>query len=344
MHASALLLVPLLLVSYVSAHGMVAQVTVNGVTDTGKIPGISSNRNTAIRQINTQNPTYGAENPALNCGPLAARASNVLNVNPGDTMSFKWTTADPNQTWRHDTGPIITYLANCGDVSCTDFDSTRAQFFKIKQEGQKSNGRWVQGDLMEGALATVQIPSTLAPGNYLIRHEIISLHIANRFREAEFYPSCIQIKVGGSGTGRPLQSELVTFPGAYSDNDAGIFYRDRDGPYQFPGPAIAAFVNGGPSGSAPNPDNAANPAPSSTRVAPSTTAANVAPTNTGAPAVPVNNGSAGQTRPKQKCKARASAKRSADNAPAMYPRHFSRIMRRALASGSFTRDASPAAR
>jgi hypothetical protein len=312
---------------------MVAQVTVSGVTDTGRIPGSGGGRDTAIRQISSQDPNYGTDNPALNCGPNAKPAAKVLSANPGDTMSFKWTTADPNQTWRHNTGPIITYLANCGSQSCAEFDSSNARFFKIKQDGVKSNGQWVQGDLMNGALATATLPSTLAPGNYLVRHEIISLHLANEApRKAEFYPSCIQIKVGGSGTGRPLDNELVTFPGAYNDNDKGLFGFSADN-YQFPGPAIAAFVNGGPSGAGGNADTGAS---SSRPKGASSTAATGAPKSTNtAGATPANNGSAVSAQPKQGCRvARRSAKAS------LFPRHYSRVMRRAIDSGSFERAAS----
>ena len=98
---------------------------------------------------------------------------------------------------------------------------------------------------MAGAQADVTIPSTLAPGNYIIRHEIISLQNAVAEGGAEFYPACTQLNVGGSQTGAPTADELVSFPGAYSDTDPGIFdpsVYDTSGVYVFPGPPIAAFV------------------------------------------------------------------------------------------------------
>jgi hypothetical protein len=63
---------------------------------------------------------------------------------------------------------------------------------------------------------------------------------------AEFYPACSQLQVGGSGTGKPTTSELVTFPGGYHDNDPGIYDPTVYNPgsnYTFPGPPIAAFVD-----------------------------------------------------------------------------------------------------
>lgn len=65
------------------------------------------------------------------------------------------------------------------------------------------------------------LPNDLAPGGYLIRHEIIALHLATSMGGAEFYPMCTQVTIGGSGSGAP--SQTVSFPGAYSDSDPGIY-------------------------------------------------------------------------------------------------------------------------
>lgn len=79
---------------------------------------------------------------------------------------------------------------------------------------------------MAGGPANVTIPSNIAPGNYIIRHEIIALHLSNEMGGAEFYPSCSQLNISGSGTGAPTSSELVSLPGAYADNDPGIYVPD----------------------------------------------------------------------------------------------------------------------
>jgi hypothetical protein len=72
------------------------------------------------------------------------------------------------------------------------------------------------------APANVTIPSTLAPGNYLLRSEIISLQLAMTAGGAEFYPACIQLQIGGSQTQGPTSSEECLFPGCYTDDEAGI--------------------------------------------------------------------------------------------------------------------------
>ena len=86
---------------------------------------------------------------------------------------------------------------------------------------------------MTGKPISATVPKNLAPGNYLIRHEIIALHLAEKVGGAEFYPSCTQVKVGGSGNGTPKSSELVSFPGGYSDTDPGIVGGNVSNVYSF---------------------------------------------------------------------------------------------------------------
>ena len=135
-------------------------------------------------------------------------------------------------------GPMLTYMASCGSTTCDKFDSTTAKWFKIQEVGLDSSTEsgWVLADLMNGTPANITLPSNLAPGNYLLRHEIIALHLGNVMGGAEFYPSCSQIIVGGSGTGQPSDDELVSLPGAYSDSDPGIYVPSvsRQSSYIFP--------------------------------------------------------------------------------------------------------------
>ncbi|KAL0957318.1 hypothetical protein HGRIS_001126 [Hohenbuehelia grisea] len=213
---SLLLLVAL---PHVYAHGFVARVIIDGKSYEGNHPSGHTNPS-PIRKISTQDPNYGANNPALNCGPDAEAGSLVADARPGSKIQFIWTDA-AGGNWPHNTGPIITYLGLCGSITADKCDSTTVKWYKIHQHGKKPNGHWVQEDLMSRAPATMTLPLDLAPGNYLIRHEIISLHLAAQGK-AEFYPSCVQIKVGGNGKGGPSPNDLVTFPGCYQDSDPGI--------------------------------------------------------------------------------------------------------------------------
>jgi hypothetical protein len=49
----------------------------------------------------------------------------------------------------------------------------------------------------EGKPRSVVIPKELENGQYILRHEIIALHLAINKDQAEFYTSCIQLEVTG---------------------------------------------------------------------------------------------------------------------------------------------------
>jgi len=87
------LLIPLLTAAYVSAHGFLSTVTINGKAFTGNIPS-GKKSPSVIRQVSTQDPNKGAQNPALTCGPNASAGSLVADANPGDTVTFDWRAAD----------------------------------------------------------------------------------------------------------------------------------------------------------------------------------------------------------------------------------------------------------
>ncbi|KAJ2923060.1 hypothetical protein H1R20_g14034, partial [Candolleomyces eurysporus] len=124
--------------------------------------------------------------------------------------------------WPHNTGLMITYLADCGKVLCSKFDSTKPRWCKIHQVGKKPNGgEWFQANLMQGGKVSAKLPENIQPGNYLVQHKIITLHLAQNQEGAEFYPACTQLHIGGSGTGVPTKDELVSLN------------------YQFPGPAVS---------------------------------------------------------------------------------------------------------
>ena len=85
----------------------------------------------------------------------------------------------------------------------------------------------------------VKIPADIAPGDYLLRAEVIALHVAGGLNGAQFYPSCYQITVAGSGSATPAG---VSFPGAYKNTDPGILVdiHAKMSSYVDPGPTVYA--------------------------------------------------------------------------------------------------------
>ncbi|KAH0826360.1 glycosyl hydrolase family 61-domain-containing protein [Lanmaoa asiatica] len=260
----------------VRAHGYVAQVTIDGTVYVGNVPNAQPTPS-IVRQINNIAPVKGASNSYLNCGQDAQKATLVANANPGSQVQLLWKDGD-GTNWPHNIGPIMTYMASCGNTTCDQYDSTNAEWFKIDETGlEPGNVTWYQQNIMNGSPANVTIPSTLQSGQYLIRHEIIALHLATTVGGAEFYPSCTQVNVGGSQVGTASASEEVTFPGGYSDTDPGIYdptVFDTPVQYTFPGPPIASFVSGtsDPSGSSSSTGSASGvPTSSSPSASPTVT-------------------------------------------------------------------------
>jgi len=278
------------LIPSVHAHGFVYNFYVDGTDNQGNIPSGTTNPS-PIRQVTSQDPIKGATNPSVNCGAGAPNAALVVDAMPGSNLTWDWRTASLGK-WPHNTGPMMTYLASCGSTTCDQFDSRTAKWFKISQVGKDNSGTWVQQQLMNGGVFSANLPENLAPGGYLVRHEIIALHLATQVGGAEFYPSCQQINVGGNGTGGPTQDELLSFPGAYSDNDPGIFDPDvfnSGATYVFPGGPVAKFVTSPSDGNGNG--TSSGILPSSTRRPTSTTnvMSTAVPTNTRDPQTTPSN-------------------------------------------------------
>ncbi|KAH9980127.1 glycosyl hydrolase family 61-domain-containing protein, partial [Lactifluus volemus] len=226
-----------------AAHGYVTKVVIDGTPYSGNVPGAQPT-DSPIRQIADISPVKGAQNLDINCGLAAQLATMVVPANPGSVVEFFW--GDPNQgNWPHNTGPIMTYMGACDSSTCDKFNGSTAKWFKVDQLGIKPDGStWYQQDVMNKEPVFVTLPDDVSSGGYLIRHEIIALHLAVNLGGAEFYPSCTQILVGGSKTGTPNQT--VSFPGAYNDNDPGIYdptVFDRGSPYVFPGPPVSNLAS-----------------------------------------------------------------------------------------------------
>ena len=121
--------------------------------------------------------------------------------------------------------------------------TTGLQWFKIGEDGL-NNGKWaVDTMIANGGWHYVTVPSCVAPGEYLLRIELIALHSAGSQAQAQFYMECAQIRITGSGTNSG--ANLVSFPGAYKASDPGILVNIYNNagqpngggrPYAIPGP------------------------------------------------------------------------------------------------------------
>ncbi|KAF6762678.1 glycosyl hydrolase family 61-domain-containing protein [Ephemerocybe angulata] len=315
--------------SQVMGHGFVSTFSVvGGKSYAGNPPGEGTTHDpSVVRQVQSKTPVKGVDDPDMACGTGAKPALLAADVNPGDTVAFSWRGGTGESNWVHEKGPIVTYMASCGSVPCAEFDALKAKWFKVADLMQKSDGTWYMADVMhQGAAIEVKIPSTLAAGNYLIRQEMIAIHLANTIGGVEIFPSCTQLKVGGSQTGKPDASELVSFPGAYKADSPALFIPEVfEARHKFvvPGPAIAKIA-GGKGGSGPTSSSTATTtkAVATETTTSSTTSTSTAASSTPSPvmnaAKPPSTSTASQATPKpttvRKCKRKRSeriAKRAA---------------------------------
>ncbi|KAH8722630.1 glycoside hydrolase [Phaeosphaeriaceae sp. PMI808] len=207
----------------VSAHGYLKSIEVNGQSylawQVNQDDYVTPEPVRYARRIRDNGPVPDFTTTNITCnvgGNIPAKG--IIPVKPGDQVKLKW-----DQWGSSHSGPVMNYLADCGG-SCANFKGdTGTPWVKFDQMAYDTSKSppWGSDFLAkQGASWTVTIPN-LKPGEYIIRHEILGLHVAGTRMGAQFYPACVQVKVGGSGT-KNLPSG-VALPGAYDPDDkAGI--------------------------------------------------------------------------------------------------------------------------
>ncbi|KAJ5826707.1 Glycoside hydrolase family 61 [Penicillium robsamsonii] len=211
----------------------------------------------------------GYSGPDIICHKEATPGALSAEVKAGGSVELQWTEWPESHH-----GPVITYMANCnGD--CSKVDKTTLEFFKIDEagliDGSNVPGKWASDDLIAANNSrTVTIPSAIAAGNYVLRHEIIGLHSAGETNGAQNYPQCLNLKVTGGGSDTP---KGVLGTKLYKAADPGILvniYTAMDS-YKIPGPALYTGAASGSSTTAP----ASTTTAAATTTAPTTTASTV---------------------------------------------------------------------
>lgn len=153
--------------------------------------------------------------PWIVCNNPGSYAEEVAVIEAGSEISAYY------RGWPHDIGPILTWMAYCGPelTSCASFNGTGKHWFKIAQQGLMSgtigSGLWAQKDMVNKNFTwTVTIPETLRGGAYLVRHELIALHVP---LTPEFYPECAHFFVESKENGEPSQEYLASIPGVWAE-------------------------------------------------------------------------------------------------------------------------------
>lgn len=168
------------------------------------------------RQWASIDPIFSVDDPFIACNNPGVPPPAYIPIQAGENITAVY------WYWLHPVGPMTVWLAPCnGD--CAKVNVNEAGWFKIWEAGLLSGnvpeGMWWQKQFQnwDGSpdLWPVTIPTTLKPGLYMIRHEILSIHIENK---PQFYPECAHLNVSGKGSVLPPKEYLKKFPGAYDSN------------------------------------------------------------------------------------------------------------------------------
>ena len=104
-------------------------------------------------------------------GNVPVNATTVIPA--GTTIDFLWT------EWKSDhPGPIMTYLARCPNGCASFKGDTGNVWVKIQQDGYDASKDppWASKRLYTvNSTWSATIPKTIAPGEYILRHEILGL-------------------------------------------------------------------------------------------------------------------------------------------------------------------------
>ncbi|KAK0391570.1 hypothetical protein NLU13_1070 [Sarocladium strictum] len=250
------------------AHGYVATYTVNGVDFEGfrrlDAPPIPNSVGWSFSTPD-EGSVLDISSPDMVCRHDGMAGPASAPISAGQVVDFHWTSADlehnPDGWSQGHRGPVITYLAPCNGP-CDQVDKTTLRWVKIAEAGLISGlanreGVWAT-DLLRQGNNSAMIPTSIAPGNYVIRNEIIATHRSNLL-EPEFYMACANIEVT-SGGNDDLSGKGVVATELYSREDKQLFgfsiYESTDPTWPIPGPPL---YQGASRGDVPDSNNNGRP-------------------------------------------------------------------------------------
>lgn len=233
-------------IAHVSSHAYLSSIAVDGLAYKEGVcgrPHPSSKYDYPIAEGGRPN---GLSSNDMTCGwlPAAAKAADKkCPVNPGSSITLQWHyemgsgdkdtfIIDPSHK-----GPCIVYMAK------SETGSGKV-WFKVFEDGyDAASKKFCVTRLRENkGKMTFKLPTDITPGNYLMRAELIALHEGHELNGAQPYVGCFEVTMGGSGTVNP--SNLVSIPGVYTPNDAGIYFNIYKSFSSYPIPGPKLYVSG----------------------------------------------------------------------------------------------------
>lgn len=182
-----------------------------------------------LRAPNQNNPVQDVTSGDITCGKVALTDSTVITVPAGAEVGSYWqhviggaqSPTDPdNPIAASHHGPVSAWLAAVDDAASATLSGL--EWFKVAEDNlDVATSMWgVDNMVANDGWSYFTLPECIAPGQYLLRVELLALHSAYTAGQAQFYTSCAQIEVTGSGSFSP--TETSPFPGAYAQDDPSI--------------------------------------------------------------------------------------------------------------------------
>ncbi|ROT41928.1 cellulose-growth-specific protein [Sodiomyces alkalinus F11] len=205
-----------------------------------------------LRAPGSNNPVENVNSPDLTCGLVTRVSRDVIEVEAGDSIGAWYQhviggaqyPGDPdNPIAASHKGPLTAWLARVDDAANAPVQGL--EWFKVAEDNfDTSTGRWGVDNLLDqDGWFYFDLPRCIAPGDYLLRVELLALHSAYGRGGAQFYTSCANLRVTAGGDFVP--NDTVAIPGVYDAADPAIqimIYGNSGRPdnnfrpYQAPGP------------------------------------------------------------------------------------------------------------
>lgn len=237
----------------VSAHTLMSELFIDGKTQTDgtciRMPVDGSTATAPIKGLNSKDMACGADGevPAAFVCPVPAGATLTFNFREWPNGSQGGAIDKSHR------GPCSVWYKRVDDM----FSDPAAGdgWTKFWHEGYDEDaGRWCTEKLIDNmGLLSVELPSGLPAGDYLVRTELLALHQAASMDDPQYYVSCAQLHLSdGPDDTSVLSSHAVSIPGHVDGSEPGnkfdIYKKPYQLPYEIPGPEPYS-PTGRPSGS-----------------------------------------------------------------------------------------------
>ncbi|KAK4187751.1 hypothetical protein QBC35DRAFT_452026 [Podospora australis] len=205
-------------------------------------------------QSSTVNPNPQTGKPSAKPGKVTNSRDNggVSNVNSDNIRCFGGGATTPGKSHRHRYRWVDTLGFNVASSGGIVHFGRPCQFYMARVPDDKDINTWEPQGTGNVWFKVGSISAVLSSGEGKIRKGdegtwpaylesiALQLHLAqNPGGGSQFYLFCGQVKVVGGGSGVP-GPPLVSFPGAYKANDAGLIWPNSPArtSYTAPGPAV----------------------------------------------------------------------------------------------------------